>query len=131
MLIINQKLWCWQFRMDSYHTVVIFKEFFGHFTTFYGNSCKLATIRQKNLRQTTIVFDNLRKFTIFDVFLWRPRSVTSFRQFFEIFKNFFSENKFLFKSSIYAILRHFSPFFAILRKFSNFSIGWKIPKIEV
>jgi hypothetical protein len=50
-------------------TVVIFKEFFGHFTSFYGNLRKLATIRQKNLRQTTKIFDNLRQFTIFDDFL--------------------------------------------------------------
>ena len=43
-------------------TVVIFKEFFGHLTSFYGNLRKLATIRQKNLRQMTKIFDNLRKF---------------------------------------------------------------------
>jgi hypothetical protein len=52
-----------------YATVVIFKEVFGHFTPFYGNLRKLATIRQKNLRQTTKIFDNLRQYAIFDNFL--------------------------------------------------------------
>jgi hypothetical protein len=50
-------------------TVVIFMEFLCHFTPFYGNLRKLATIRQKNLRQTTKIFDYLRQYTIFDDFL--------------------------------------------------------------
>jgi hypothetical protein len=93
-------------------TVVIFKEFFGHFTTFYGNLRKLATIRQKNLRQTTIIFDILRQFTIFGAFLWRPRFVTSIRQFLKFLKFVFWKRNFFLK-------RKFTPFYV---NFSNFWI---------